>query len=174
MAINFHPRPGNLLMCDFGTGFKPPEMVKTRPVVVMSRRNDQLAIVVPLSATEPRRLAAWHCEMSLESLAECLRHKRSWAKVDMVSCVALSRLDRIMAGKCPRTGKRLYVQSRYCSRGFGPNSGRFEIDSLLMNSFDFRPGKADTSLAPRKGLVRLTWTGARQQASARRCEPADA
>ena len=109
MAINFHPRPGNVLMCDFGTGFKPPEMVKTRPVVVMSRRNDQLAIVVPLSASEPVRIEAWHCEMDPASLPVSLRHERCWAKVDMVSCVALWRLDRVKAGKSPKTGKRLYV-----------------------------------------------------------------
>ncbi len=96
-------------MCDFGTGFKPPEMVKTHPVVVMSRRNDQLAIVVPLSATKPVKFEAWHCEMDPASLPESLRNVQCWAKVDMVTCVALWRLDRFKAGKCPTTGKRLYV-----------------------------------------------------------------
>jgi mRNA interferase MazF len=107
--IYFHPRPGDVLMCDFGTCFKPPEMVKKRPVVVVSQRSDQLALVVPLSATEPAKFELWHWEMSLDSLPPTLRDERCWAKCDMVTCVALSRLDRVKAGKCPRTGKRLFV-----------------------------------------------------------------
>ena len=38
MALKYPPRPGTLWMCDFDTGFKPPEMVKKRPVVVISPR----------------------------------------------------------------------------------------------------------------------------------------
>ena len=48
MAIKFYPRQGTLLMCDFNTGFRVPEMVKVRPVVVVSRTRGQVATVVPL------------------------------------------------------------------------------------------------------------------------------
>ena len=54
MAINFHPRLGQVLYCDFKTGFRPPEMVKARPVVVLSRNHHELCTVVPLSGTEPK------------------------------------------------------------------------------------------------------------------------
>ena len=36
MPITFHPSPGTVLICDFTTGFQPPEMVKRRHVVVVS------------------------------------------------------------------------------------------------------------------------------------------
>ena len=42
-------------MCDFRTGFKPPEMVKMRPVVVVSGKRTGVGTVVPLSATAPQR-----------------------------------------------------------------------------------------------------------------------
>ena len=111
--IHFHPHPGDVLMCDFGAGgFKPPEMVKTRPVVVVSKRSDNLAIVVPLSSTEPAHIESWHWEMDPQSLPESLRDERCWAKCDIVATVGLWRLDRVKAGKCPRTGKRLYVSHK--------------------------------------------------------------
>jgi mRNA interferase MazF len=115
MPITFHPKVGTVLMCDFSTGFKAPEMVKIRPVVVVSRKHSQIAIVVPLSTVEPIPFEACHVEMSTDSLPKSLRHERCWAKCDMVSHVALSRLDRIMDGKCPTTGKRLYVAPQITS-----------------------------------------------------------
>ena len=38
MPLTFHPDPGTLLVCNFDTGFIPPEMVKRRLVVVISPR----------------------------------------------------------------------------------------------------------------------------------------
>ncbi len=96
-------------MCDFNTGFKPPEMVKKRPVVVVSHKHSQVATVVPLSTSEPVPFESHHWEMSAMSLPESLRDERCWAKCDMVSCVGFARLDRIINGKCPKTGKRMYV-----------------------------------------------------------------
>ena len=109
MTLTFHPKVGTLLMCNFDTGFQPPEMVKNRPSVVVSRKSGQLAIVVPLSTVEPIPFEPYHVEMSVESLPKSLRGERCWAKCDMVSCVAAWRLDRIKDGKCPKTGRRLYV-----------------------------------------------------------------
>ena len=55
--LTFHPKPGTLLICDFDRGFKAPEMVKKRPVVVISPRRrkstPQLCTVVPLSSSAP-------------------------------------------------------------------------------------------------------------------------
>jgi len=109
MLIDFHPKPGHVLICDFNTGFKPPEMVKKRPVVVISKSRQQLVTVVPLSTTEPSPLEKWHHEMSESSLPVSLRGARHWAKCDMIATVAFWRLDRVCTGKHPSTGKRMYV-----------------------------------------------------------------
>ncbi|WP_350029107.1 type II toxin-antitoxin system PemK/MazF family toxin, partial [Caballeronia sp. GAFFF1] len=52
-----------MLMCDFSRGFVPPEMVKKRAVVVISRSEThgrRLCTVVPLSTTAPAPALAWH------------------------------------------------------------------------------------------------------------------
>lgn len=50
-------------MCDF-TGFIEPEMIKTRPVVVVKKHksNPLLVTVVPLSATKPDPIQDYHYE----------------------------------------------------------------------------------------------------------------
>lgn len=118
MPLTFHPRPGTLLICDF-RGFKPPEMVKLRPSVVVSRSSGGVILVVPLSTVEPVPLQPCHVEMSADSLPKSLQAKRCWAKCDMITCVALRRLDRIYSGKCPKTGKRLYISPQISSIDFG-------------------------------------------------------
>jgi len=94
-------------MCDY-SGFQPPEMVKTRPVVVISRKHRNLATVVPLSSTEPVPLEKYHHEMHDASLPVRFRGKRMWAKCDLITTVAFHRLDRVREGKHPTTGKRMY------------------------------------------------------------------
>ncbi|MDB4679556.1 type II toxin-antitoxin system PemK/MazF family toxin [Planctomycetaceae bacterium] len=61
MAIKFHPGYGTILYCDFSHQTEP-EMVKSRPVVVVSRRNTnvRLCTVVPLSSTQPEKIQSWH------------------------------------------------------------------------------------------------------------------
>jgi len=107
MALQFHPRRGCVLMCDF-SGFKPPEMVKTRPVVVLSGERIGVCTVVPLSATAPHPVKPWHHLLSAESLPESLRDEPAWAKCDMVTTVSLERLDRVKNGR-DGNGKRIYV-----------------------------------------------------------------
>jgi uncharacterized protein YifN (PemK superfamily) len=55
MTLTYHPRVGQILICDFN-GFKVPEMVKARPVMVISprlpHRND-IVRIVPISLTAP-------------------------------------------------------------------------------------------------------------------------
>ena len=109
MPITFHPKPGMILMCDFSTGFKPPEMVKKRPVVVLSKPRQQLVTIVPLSTTEPIPLERCHYEVPNRSLPPPLRRKRHWAKCDCVTTVAFWRLDRVKAGIHATTGKRIFV-----------------------------------------------------------------
>lgn len=78
MALRFYPHPGMLLICDFDTGFIPQEMVKKRPVVILSPQwqNAQVCRVVPLSTREPHHLLDYHHKMSHVSLS-CLSNQES-------------------------------------------------------------------------------------------------
>jgi uncharacterized protein YifN (PemK superfamily) len=98
MSLNFQPKPGQVVMCDF-RGYVVPEMVKVRPVVVIARnrKNRQLVTVVPLSTTAPNALEDHHHELSGNPLPGKERIT-CWAKCDMVATVSLSRLDRFKAG----------------------------------------------------------------------------
>ena len=113
MAIQFHPRLGAVLMCDFTTGFQLPEMVKRRPVVVVSRKHRELCTVVPLSTAAPSPVEACHHKLSEHSLPFALTKGRDvWAKCDLITTVGFGRLDRIMIGREPRSGRRLYASQR--------------------------------------------------------------
>ena len=72
MALLFVPSPGTLLMCDFDTGFQPPEMTKRRPVVVVSPRRrramTKLCTVVPLSTAVPNQVEPFHHRMNPRSV----------------------------------------------------------------------------------------------------------
>ena len=108
MAISFHPVQGTILMCNFA-GFQAPEMVKTRPVIILSRHRTGpgLSAVVPISTTEPRFLEPWHVEVPLDELPASLRKSRCWVKCDMVYTLSDSRLDRVRIRH--RDGRRVYV-----------------------------------------------------------------
>ena len=84
-------------MCDFNTGFQPPEMVKHRPVVVISpwkRRTTGLCTIVPLSTTDPIPIEPFHHLMDPRSLPGRLARDDTWAKCDMLYTVSLDRLSR--------------------------------------------------------------------------------
>jgi uncharacterized protein YifN (PemK superfamily) len=99
MAINFHPKRGTVLMCDFTTGFRVPEMVKRRPVVVISpryRRHTGLCIVVPFSTVPPHEIELHHHEIPSGKYPFFDPAKPIWAKADMLTCVCFERLDRLL------------------------------------------------------------------------------
>ncbi len=99
MAITFHPKSGTVLICDFSTGFQPPEMVKRRPVVVMSprrRHHSGLCLVVPFSTVKPDPVEAVHHLIPVGSYPFFHRQTDVWAKGDMLTCVAFRRLDRVL------------------------------------------------------------------------------
>lgn len=117
MALRFHPHPGTLLMCNFDTGFRPPEMVKVRPVVVVSprrRRGPGLYTVVPLSTTPPDPVEPYHHRLDPSSLPQPIAGRATWAKCDMLYTVSLDRLDRIRVGR-HRNGRRIYVDHHLTS-----------------------------------------------------------
>jgi mRNA interferase MazF len=94
--INFHPKRGTVLICDF-TGFKPPEMVKKRPVVVLSpryRRHTGLCLVVPFSTVAPEEVEPHHYRIPPGTYAFLDPAKTTWAKCDMLAHVSFERLER--------------------------------------------------------------------------------
>ena len=115
MALNYHPKPGTILVCDYNTGFVAPEMLKRRPVVVISpnfKHRSGLCTVVPLSTTPPDHLVDYHCEINFERrLPQPFDAESMWAKGDMVATVGFHRLDLLRTGR-DSTGKRKYIEPK--------------------------------------------------------------
>lgn len=97
MSLKFCPTRGEVLMCDFGIGgFKAPEMVKTRPCIVVSRAGASgLSTIVPLSGTVPSRIEDWHYLIPSGNLPGIWNEREMWAKCDVVSTVGWFRLQRL-------------------------------------------------------------------------------
>ena len=114
MAIKEHPAKGTILMCNFDQGFKIPEMVKRRPVIVVSPKilaRPGLCTVVALSTTPPDPIMPYHAKIDLpQTLPKRLRSSETWVKGDMINTVGLHRLDFIRLGKT-KDGKRIYHYS---------------------------------------------------------------
>ncbi|MBA2116824.1 type II toxin-antitoxin system PemK/MazF family toxin [Bremerella alba] len=110
MPIKFHPGVGQVLYCDFDAGgFQPPEMVKSRPVIVLSRSNkSDICTVVPLSGTVPNPVLPHHHKINPDSLPQRVADKGEWwVKGDMIATVGFFRLDRVKEGR-NHHGKRQY------------------------------------------------------------------
>ena len=110
MAIQFHPEQGTILICDF-QGFKAPEMVKRRPVVVVSprlHRRGNLCSIVPLSTTPPQQMAPYHFRLhTTPALPAPYDADFHWVKADMIYTVSFSRLFLPFDGK-DEGGNRIY------------------------------------------------------------------
>lgn len=116
MAINFHPKAKQVLMCDFSLGgFVEPEMVKRRPVVVLShkRHNSATCLIVPLSTTQPAPIQSFHHQLRDQSLPRKLQGSPTWVKGNMIAHVALRRLDRFNH-RSSVTGLRTYESTLVC------------------------------------------------------------
>lgn len=111
MAIHEHPRIGTVLLCDFDQGFRVPEMVKRRPVIVISPKisvRAGLCTIVALSTEAPIPQMPYHCQITLDPpLPEPWGDKARWVKGDMVCAVGFHRLDFLHHGKDTQ-GKRQY------------------------------------------------------------------
>lgn len=98
MSLLYYPKLGEILICDFSTGFIIPEMVKRRPVIVIGprlRRRADLVTIVPLSTTPPRPPQNYHSRLELQNpLPRPFDSSVMWAKCDMVVAVSRQRLDR--------------------------------------------------------------------------------
>lgn len=115
VPLKFHPNPGTILLCNYETGFRIPEMVKERPAIVVSprlRRRDNLCAVVPLSLTPPITAQNYHYELTLaRPLPSPWANPTYWVKADMLATVGFQRLNLIRIGK-DQEGKRKYLTSK--------------------------------------------------------------
>jgi mRNA interferase MazF len=97
MSLPYHPHPGDVLICDFDATAIGAEMIKRRPVVVVSRRDasgTRLATVVPLSTTAPQLAKAWHHAMPQLRIKGWPDTPTTWAKCDMLATVSFERLNK--------------------------------------------------------------------------------
>lgn len=114
MPIKQHPAAGTVLLCDFAGGFREPEMVKRRPVVVVSpriRARPGLCTVVALSTTAPEPAMPYHAQIDLRpELPEPWSSDAIWVKGDMINAVGFHRLDLIRLGRAEGGGRMLLLQ----------------------------------------------------------------
>lgn len=99
MAILFVPSPGQVLMCDFTNGFVRPEMQKRRHCVVVSpryRRHTGCCLIVPFSTLAPAHVEPYHHVIARDKYPFFTPGQEIWAKADMLTHVAFSRLDRVI------------------------------------------------------------------------------
>lgn len=99
MAILYHPNPGTILTCDY-TGLHVPEMVKIRPVVIVSPRSrtNGLVTVIPISTTKPDPLLEWHYPLIFtKALSPNWPELEAWVMCDMLNTFSSKRLDRFHA-----------------------------------------------------------------------------
>jgi uncharacterized protein YifN (PemK superfamily) len=97
MALPYHPKRGEVLICDFDSGFQPPEMVKKRPAVVVSVKAShgrKLCTVVPFSTTEANPPSAWHHALPHVRVPGWQAAGVIWAKCDMLTTVSFWRLNK--------------------------------------------------------------------------------
>ena len=102
MPLQYHPKAGTIVVCDFGQAFRPPEMVKRRPAIVVSPQiqgRPNLCTVVPISTEIPKIRAAYHLELSNLCLPHPYNEGPNWVKADMVFASSFSRLDLFKDGK---------------------------------------------------------------------------
>ncbi len=116
MAIQFALPVGTLVLCDYSQGgFRPPEMVKLRPAVIVSPRlphRDGLCTVVPISGSFDGRALPYIVELNLVvALPDPFQHQKVWAKCDMLATVSFGRLDMFRTER-DHTGKRRYLKPR--------------------------------------------------------------
>ena len=114
MGLRFPPQLGLVVICDYSTGFREPEMVKERLAVVVSKRlphRDGLCTVVPLSTTPSRSGIKYQCKIELPFEAPSpYAGKFKWAKADMLATLCYERMGLPYTGRDPATGKRKYLQ----------------------------------------------------------------
>jgi mRNA interferase MazF len=111
--LKFHPKTGTIVLCDYNTGFAPPEMTKRRPALVISpqfKRRNNLCTIVPFSTTAPEPIMPYHYLLHLNpTLPPPYNSQKQWVKADMLATVSFKRLSLPFSGK-GIDGKREYIK----------------------------------------------------------------
>lgn len=114
MAIPHHPNIGDILVCEFPACLHEPEMIKRRPVVVISRQlpgRPRLCTVVPLSTTPPNPVQRYHAEVATPGVPKPFDSPMKWVKGDLVYTLCIDRMSRFKVIN-KTTGERSYVTCR--------------------------------------------------------------
>jgi mRNA interferase MazF len=116
MAIKFPVGVGTILLCDYARGgFRPPEMTKRRPAIVISPRlphRDGLCTVVPISSDEGDHRTDYIIRLEFKPpLPAPFSYDVAWAKCDMLSTVGFGRLDLFHTER-DQEGKRKYLHPK--------------------------------------------------------------
>lgn len=110
MTVSIHPQPGTIVIVDLNDGFRPPEMVKRRPALILSppiAKRPFLCTIVPLSTKDPDPPMGHHCKIRVDPpLPRPYTSPEMWVKADMVLTVAFHRLRLPFSGWSQ--GQRVY------------------------------------------------------------------
>ena len=96
MTLPYRPKPGEVLICGFDDAARGVEMVKRRPVVVVSceaSHHRNLCTVVPISTTAPIPPRSWHHPLPYLAVAGWQAKALMWVKCDMLATVSFERLN---------------------------------------------------------------------------------
>jgi uncharacterized protein YifN (PemK superfamily) len=95
-VLKFQPKVGSVVYCDY-VGFIEPEMIKKRPVIVISKHkhHPKLLSVVPISTVMPEKIFDYHVEMDEQFCTLYLSGDKCWVKCDMFNVVSLERLNLV-------------------------------------------------------------------------------
>lgn len=88
-------------MCNF-KGFKVPEMVKPRPIIIVSPKlpyRSEIVTVVPISLTPPLRPQPYAVQLSKNYHPEEEDDLPCWAKCDMIMNISRERLNGFKVGR---------------------------------------------------------------------------
>lgn len=110
MTLPYRPKPGEVLICSFDDAARGAEMVKRRPVIVVSSHashHRNLCTVVPLSTTAPAPPHAWHHSLPNFTVPGWRAAAVMWAKCDMLATVSFDRLNAPYLKS--RSGRRYLV-----------------------------------------------------------------
>ena len=97
MSLPYLPHQGEILICDFDDSAIGAEMIKRRPVVVVSRHEahrSKLCTVIALSTTPPNPVESWHHSMPHLRVSGWSAENGVWAKCNMISTISLERLNK--------------------------------------------------------------------------------
>lgn len=112
MAINYAPKVGEVLECNFGNntedmynydGHLVPEMCKNRMVVILNGRLNGGCIIVPISSTQDigsiSRGIHIHLPTDLFRVTNFYDRRDRWAKTDTIRYVSRKRLFKMKDGQ---------------------------------------------------------------------------